>query len=275
MLRLVFCPYTQVKSGERFALKYRCEPSPEFPLVSPTSGIVYHLSDPNRNAPCLYAKFKRSIMLSKILYNSFSINTPAIELPTYSSSYNGLENEKGYTNMAKVDLSRISLRPFKISDVDDFLLWAGDDRVTQNLRWKTCGSREEALEFIRDVCIPHPWRRSICLDDHSIGFISVYPWSGDERCKADIGYAIAKNYWNQGITTKAIKIAVSQVFKDLPDLLRLQAFTYVENIASQRVLEKVGFLKEGVLRKYTYIKGNLKDLVVFSFLSTDEIPPSD
>ncbi|KAK7266874.1 hypothetical protein RIF29_19532 [Crotalaria pallida] len=104
--------------------------------------------------------------------------------------------------MAKVDLSRISLRPFKISDVDDFLLWAGDDRVTQNLRWKTCGSREEALEFIRDVCIPHPWRRSICLDDHSIGFIS--------------------------------------------------AFTDVENIASQRVLEKdlisgVLFFSHGVV----------------------------
>ncbi|KAK7337863.1 hypothetical protein VNO77_18451 [Canavalia gladiata] len=171
-----------------------------------------------------------------------------------------------------MDLSRVSLRPFKMSDVEDFLLWAGDNRVTQNLRWKTCGSREEAVAFIRDVCIPHPWRRSICLDDRSIGFISVKPWSGDERCKADIGYAIGANYWGQGITTKALKIAVPQVFKDFNDLLRLQAFTSLENKASQRVLEKVGFLREGVLRKYTYLKGDIKDLVVFSFLSTDEIP---
>lgn len=177
--------------------------------------------------------------------------------------------------MEKVELSRISLRPFKISDVDDFLLWAGDDEVTQNIRWKTCGSREEALSFIRDVCIPHPWRRSICLDDHSIGFISVYRWSGEEWCKADIGFAIAKSYWGQGITTKALKLAVSQVFKDSPDLLRLQAFAALENKASQRVLEKVGFLKEGVLRNHSYLKGNIKDLVVLSLLSTDEIPPSD
>ncbi|KAJ1417066.1 GNAT domain [Sesbania bispinosa] len=174
-----------------------------------------------------------------------------------------------------VDLSRISLRPFKLSDVDDFLLWAGDDQVTRNIRWKTCGSREEALNFIRDVCIPHPWRRSICLDDRSIGFVSVKPWSGDDRCKADIGYAISVAYWGQGITTKALKIAVSQVFKDFPNLLRLQAFADVENKASQRVLEKAGFLKEGILRKYTYLKGNIKDLVVFSFLSTDEIPRGD
>jgi RimJ/RimL family protein N-acetyltransferase len=47
------------------------------------------------------------------------------------------------------------------------------------------------------------------------------------------------------------------------------------NKASQRVLEKVGFLREGVLRKYTFVKGTVKDLVVFSFLSTDEINSSD
>ncbi|MED6222090.1 hypothetical protein PIB30_061119 [Stylosanthes scabra] len=177
--------------------------------------------------------------------------------------------------MSNLDLSKVSLRPFKLTDADDFLLWAGDDRVTQNLRWKTCGSREEALAFIREVCIPHPWRRSICLHDRSIGFVSVYPWSGDDRCKADIGYALAADYWGHSIATKAVKMAVPQVFKDLPHLLRLQAFTSPENKASQRVLEKAGFLKEGVLRKYTYIKGNIKDSVVFSFLSTDEFPHDD
>lgn len=172
-----------------------------------------------------------------------------------------------------IDLSRISLRPFQLSDVDDFLLWAGDDQVTQNLRWKTCASKEEALAFLRDVCIPHPWRRSICLDDRSIGFVSVFRWSGDDRCRADIGYALAAKYWGHGIATKALKIAVLQVFKDLPDLLRLQAFTTVDNMASQRVLGKAGFQREGLLRKYTYLKGNLRDLVVFSFLSTDNPSP--
>lgn len=65
-------------------------------------------------------------------------------------------NNGHLSNMAEVDRSRISLRPFKLSDVDDFLLWAGDDQVTRHIRWKTCNSREEALIFIRDVCIPHP-----------------------------------------------------------------------------------------------------------------------
>ena len=52
-------------------------------------------------------------------------------------------------------------------------------------------------------------------------------------------------------------------------------FVDVENKASQRVLEKAGFLREGVLRKYTYLKGVVKDLVLYSFLSTDEITSCD
>ncbi|XP_059652637.1 uncharacterized protein LOC132299825 [Cornus florida] len=167
----------------------------------------------------------------------------------------------------------ITLRPFRLTDVDDTMLWVADDRVIRNLlRWKTITSKEEVLTFIREVCIPHPWRRSICVDDRSIGFISIFPGSGDERCKADIGYAIGVDYWGQGITTMAVKIALSQFFKDFPDVLRLQAYANAENKASQRVLEKAGFVKEGLLRKYSYLKGNLQDLVLYSFLSTDTIP---
>lgn len=81
----------------------------------------------------------------------------------------------------ETDLSRVTLRPFSLTDAHDFLRWASDVRVTGNLRWQTFTSEEEALVFIRDVCLPHPWRRSICIDDRSIGFISVFPETGDDR----------------------------------------------------------------------------------------------
>ncbi|KAM2046352.1 hypothetical protein TB1_009912 [Malus domestica] len=168
------------------------------------------------------------------------------------------------------DLSRIALRPFRLSDADDVLSFGGDDQVTRVLRgFKTLTTKDEALNFIKNVCIPHPWRRSICIDDRSIGFVTMFPGSGDDRHKADMGYALAARYWGQGITAKAVRIALSQVFKDYPDLVRLQSFVAVENKASQRVLEKVGFQREGVLRKYLYLKGDIKDMVVYSFLSSD------
>ncbi|XP_050216039.1 uncharacterized protein LOC126667111 [Mercurialis annua] len=149
-----------------------------------------------------------------------------------------------------MDPSRISIRPFKLSDVDDFLKWAGDDKVTWNLRWNSITSKEEALEHLEKVAIPHPWRRSICLDDSSIGYISVWQYSGDDKCRANIGYALATEYWGQGITTIAMKLALSTVFDDLSDLGRLEAFVEVHNKGSQRVAEKVGFLREGPIKNF-------------------------
>ncbi|KAJ6719155.1 ACYL-COA N-ACYLTRANSFERASES (NAT) SUPERFAMILY PROTEIN [Salix purpurea] len=156
-----------------------------------------------------------------------------------------------------MDPSRISLRPFMLSDVDDFLKWASDDRVTRYLRWSSINSREEALTYLEKVAIHHPWRRSICLDDHSIGYISISPESGDDRCRARLGYALAAEFWGQGIATIALKMAVSSVFKELSGLVRVHAVVEVENKGSQRVLEKAGFLKEGLLRKYGICAGKL------------------
>lgn len=169
-----------------------------------------------------------------------------------------------------MDKSRISLRPFELSDAEDFLTWASDDKVTKYLRWNTINSKEEALKYIQEVAIPHPWRRSICLDDRSIGYISIKPESGSDKHRAHVGYAIAADYWGQGIVPIALKIAVSCVFKEFPYLVRLEALVEEENKGSQRVLEKVGFVKDGFLRKYGFNKGEIRDMFIYSLLATDE-----
>ncbi|KAL2469866.1 Acyl-CoA N-acyltransferases (NAT) superfamily protein [Abeliophyllum distichum] len=170
-----------------------------------------------------------------------------------------------------MESSRISLRPFKVSDADDFLKWASNDKVTHYLRWNSIQSREEALKYIQEIAIPHPWRQSICLDDHSIGYISVRPESGNDRHRAHIGYAVGSDHWRQGIVTKAMKMAIPRVFEKFPCLVRLEALVEEENVGSQRVLEKVGFKKEGHMRKYGFNKGEIRDMFVYSFLSTDQI----
>lgn len=169
-----------------------------------------------------------------------------------------------------MEVPQITLRPFGVSDADDLLSWC-DDRVTRNLRWNRLASKEEALTFIKDICIPHPWRRSICLSNRSIGFVSIFPESGENNFKAYIGYGLGVEYWNKGVATEAVKLAVAQVFKDLNGLVRLQAHVFPDNFASQRVLEKAGFMKEGMLRSSEVIKGEIRDVVVYSFLSTDSL----
>jgi len=67
---------------------------------------------------------------------------------------------------------------------------------------------------------------------------------------------------------------VERVFDDLPGLERLEAVTDVENVRSQRVLEKAGFQREGVLRRYIAGRGGCpaRDAVIYSFLSSDRPP---
>ncbi|KAH7843923.1 hypothetical protein Vadar_022441 [Vaccinium darrowii] len=169
----------------------------------------------------------------------------------------------------EVNSQEISIRPYEITDVDDFMVYAGDEKVTRFTRWDTFTSKDSATAYIKDTCIPHPFCRSICLNNRSIGFLFIKPSSGEDRCRADVGYSLAAEYWGRGIVVKAMKIAISEAVKEFPDVVRFQAFVEVDNKPSQRVLEKIGFLREGLLRKYTFNKGEVRDMVIFSLLAND------
>ncbi|KAL5712565.1 hypothetical protein ACHQM5_014726 [Ranunculus cassubicifolius] len=164
----------------------------------------------------------------------------------------------------------ITLRPFKLSDVDDFMSWAGDEKVTEYCRWNTYTSKVEAYDFLQNVINSHPWYRAICVDEKPVGSIYVMPGIIDkDQRRGELGYALSSKYWGLGIATVAVKKVMSCIFEELPYLNRVEGLVYAENKASQRVLEKARFLKEGLLRKYFYVKGKSVDIVVFSILSTD------
>ena len=160
----------------------------------------------------------------------------------------------------------LTLRPFKLSDADDILEYVSDDQVTKFLFMETITTKDEALAYITNECMPLPWHMSICINDRPIGDVASFNHEGH---KAEIGYCLARKYWGQGIATQALKMSVKMVLKDFPEIVRLEAFADVENIGSQRVLEKAGFKREGLLRKNTFIKGSIVDEFIYSFLSTD------
>ncbi|XP_070041990.1 uncharacterized protein [Nicotiana tomentosiformis] len=151
----------------------------------------------------------------------------------------------------------IILRPIEISDADDFMLWAADEKVSHFCTWDTYNSKDQALEFLNTNAIPHPWFKAICINNKAIGSISVTPNSGT---RAELGYVLAYKYWGKGIVTKAVKMVTSIIFSEWPNLERLEALVDVDNTGSQRVLEKASFFKEGVLRKYMVLKGRSRDM---------------
>ncbi|XP_022138097.1 uncharacterized protein LOC111009349 [Momordica charantia] len=164
----------------------------------------------------------------------------------------------------------VTLRPLDLTDIDDFMVWASDEKAARSCSWEPYTDKSDALKFIKDKVLPHPWYRAICVDGRPVGAISVTANSAArDRCGGELGYVLGSNFWGKGIATAAVKLVAERIFEERPELERVEALVAVENLASQRVVEKAGFHREGVLRKYGVLKGKTRDFVMFSLLSTD------
>ena len=162
---------------------------------------------------------------------------------------------------------KTTLKTFTSADIDDFMEWATDDEVTKYMLWNSYISRNEAEEFFRSIVEKHPWFKAICLGEKVIGSITLDKGKGAHSCKAELGYVIARKYWNNGFTTQAIKSAIQIGFENL-GVERIEAFVDPINIGSQRVLENNGFLKEGLLKNWIIQKGIVQDRFIYAILKS-------
>ncbi|OMO85665.1 hypothetical protein COLO4_21506 [Corchorus olitorius] len=72
-------------------------------------------------------------------------------------------------------MGEIILRPYELSDIDEFMEWANDEEVSRLSRLEHFNSREDAMCYLKEVAMPHPYYRAICLDGRPIGFIAFQP----------------------------------------------------------------------------------------------------
>jgi RimJ/RimL family protein N-acetyltransferase len=81
----------------------------------------------------------------------------------------------------------------------------------------------------------------------------------------EIGYFLLPKERGKGYCSEAVKVMVDYLFLS-KDIVRIQAHTDVANMASQKVLEKAGFKKEGTARKAFFMRGEWRDLFLYSIL---------
>ena len=98
-------------------------------------------------------------------------------------------------------------------------------------------------------------------DGTKIGVVGVFP-VGDLW---EIGFALIPSERGKGYGTEAVTIFVDYLFLSR-DLVRIQATTDPRNKGSQRILETVGFKREGIVRKSMFIHGEWRDLQLYSIL---------
>jgi [ribosomal protein S5]-alanine N-acetyltransferase len=83
--------------------------------------------------------------------------------------------------------------------------------------------------------------------------------------KDEIGYWLGEPFRNRGIMSAVISTLCQHLF-DTTDLVRIEAIVFCDNFASAKTLEKSGFEKEGLLRKYVLKNGKTKDVFIYSKL---------
>ena len=111
---------------------------------------------------------------------------------------------------------------------------------------------------------------AIVFDKHVVGGIGLYINERDEM--ADLGYALAKPQWGQGLMPEAARAVIGWGFERY-GLHRVQAQADLRNRRSWRVMEKLGMTREGVMRGHAKLREEHIDDVFYGILR-DEWDPA-
>jgi len=109
---------------------------------------------------------------------------------------------------------------------------------------------------------------AITVDDKAIGSIGVFRKDNIHSRTAEMGYYISELLWGQGLGTSAVKQTCKYIFEN-SDILRIFAEPFAYNAASRRILEKSGFLCEGILRANAVKNGKVLDMALYALLKSD------
>jgi [ribosomal protein S5]-alanine N-acetyltransferase len=169
----------------------------------------------------------------------------------------------------RLDRADVCLRPIRPHDAESWFTYLSDPLVTEltsyDIRRISDVSTMIAgyLAAYEEGQLPR-WAIARQSDDSLIGTCGFHSWSARDQ-RAEIGYDLSPDYWNRGIATQALAATLHAAFATT-DLNRAEAVVMVENVASQRVLEKCGFHKEGRLRQLRNCRGTFRDFYIYSCL---------
>lgn len=160
------------------------------------------------------------------------------------------------------------IRRWKIEDAADLALALNNKQIQDNLRDGlpypyTESNAEEYIRAMLETDADTTYAFAITVDEKVIGSIGAFRQANIHWRTAEVEYYLAEPYWGQGLGTSAIKQLCQYIFEQT-DILRIFAEPFAYNIASCRILEKSGFLCEGVLRKNAVKNGEIIDMKMYA-----------
>jgi RimJ/RimL family protein N-acetyltransferase len=143
-------------------------------------------------------------------------------------------------------------RPPAVTDAEVvFDEYASDPQVARFMTWRTHHAPAETAEFLRRCervwadGSAYPWSLWRKEDRAFVGLLEIRVTPG----AVNLGYALVRRFWRQGFMSEALTPIVQWALAQ-PTIYRVWATCDVDNVASARVLERVGMTREGVLRRW-------------------------
>jgi RimJ/RimL family protein N-acetyltransferase len=166
-----------------------------------------------------------------------------------------------WSPMLILDTKRLLLRPLRDADVEPFAAYRSDPEVARYQGWDAPYSMEQAAAFIDEMKHKQPavrgewYQLAIELKAGSelIGDCAFHILAADGQ-QADIGITLARRHQGRGYATEAATRLLDYLFHDL-GLHRVGAICDVENLASARLLERLGMRREGHFVENVWFKG--------------------
>ncbi|MDQ0219812.1 N-acetyltransferase [Peribacillus cavernae] len=170
------------------------------------------------------------------------------------------------------ETERLILREITEKDAHGIFNCFSNNAVTRFYGQDTLTTLDQAKQFVEAFSKNYNEKRGIRWGielkgkEGIIGTIGFHAWSPKYK-RAEIGYELHPDYWRKRYATEAVKKVVSFGFNEL-GLTRIGAVVFIDNHASNQLLIKLGFEKEGILRNYMYQNGVPYDTNVYSILKS-------
>lgn len=176
------------------------------------------------------------------------------------------------THPPTIELAGARLRPLSWPDADALQAYLSDPAVTELTSYPAVSAQLVEAIIYRSMSRWYSgelgkWGIAIPPDDRLVGTCGFNEWSPAHRW-AELAYDLARPYWGKGLMRQAVAAVLEWTFRqDMVD--RVHAFVRVDNRRSARLLERVGFVREGCLRSYRVCRGQPYDFYVYGLLRSD------
>ncbi len=155
----------------------------------------------------------------------------------------------------------VNLRVIEKEDLPLLADWSNNPEYLGEYVWLPQQSRTEWTKKYDDLTPDTKWFFIEKKDGTKIG--TMFHWPIENLL--EIGYVLIPTERRKGYCTEAVKIALDYLFLS-KNIVRIQAHTDARNMASQKVLQNIGFKKEGTIRKSAFARGKWRDRCLYSIL---------